>query len=156
MAVNNKRKLINQVRNGKVRVPKKHGKTSKVYAVDLHLDGVDDSDMKQKKRLGCSVCDAAFRQRRGVTIANLSTDRFSEASLHTREGVHGEPHFQSHLENIVDCQIEAQTSESYLRGALWLGRNILMVIQDLSVDLDIYRSEVSVLTPHFLISKGRY
>lgn len=43
-----------------------------------------------------------------------------------------------------------EPSPAYLRGALWLGKNLLMIVEDTAVQMDLYRSrylrEVSVIT----------
>ena len=152
MVENHIRRLKNQVRDGKVGVPRKCGKR---LTSDLHLDGADGHAMKHKRRFGCSVCDAELHKQRRASIASASNVDLSELSLRTSDCVHSETHCQIHGVNIEDGEVEAQPSESYLRGALWLGRNILLVIQDLSVDLDLYRSEVNVTVPRSLFPHCR-
>ena len=142
MTENRIRRLNNQVQDGRDKV---RGKTPTAYTVDLYLEGADNREMKQKKRLGCSVCDAASLRQTRSSIENNSVSESIETSTRSQRSAHHRSHSQSHPESFMDEEVEAEPSESYLRGALWLGRNILMVIQDLAADLDVYRSEVNAI-----------
>jgi hypothetical protein len=138
--IENRRRLNKQVQDGPDKV---RGNTPTAYTVDLFLDGSDNRKMNQKKRLGCSVCDAAFLRQQRSSIENHSISESIETSTRSQRSAHHRSRSQSHPESFVDEEVDAEPSESYLRGALWLGRNILMVIQDLAADLDDFRSEVN-------------
>jgi hypothetical protein len=140
MTENRIRRLNNQVQDGR---DKLQGKASTAYTLDLYLEGADNRKMNQKKRLGCSVCDAASLKQKRSSIENHSISESVETSTRSQRSAHHRSPSQSHPESFVDVEVDAEPSESYLRGALWLGRNILMVIQDLAADLDDYRSEVN-------------
>ena len=150
MTENRIRRLTNQVQDGRDKV---RGTTPTAYTVDIHLERADNLGMRQKKRLGCSVCDAASLKQKRSSIESHHVSESIETSNRSPRNAHHRPHSQSHLESIADGEVDAEPSESFLRGALWLGRNILMVIQDLAADLDDYRSEVnatlSILTLNY-------
>lgn len=111
------------------------------------------------KRFGCTVCDAVFRNKNvnknshsGFPI-KAAMEKLLNASLNSsdttcrhcesfdmerqserrrRSGSEDRSHYISSTERT------AHPSEPYLRGALWLGRNISMVIQQLAESLDTY------------------
>ena len=129
------------------------------------------------KRFGCTVCDAALRNKSshsGSTVKaakekllNASLNSSDTACRHSqsfeaesksekrrrrRSAREDENNYMSSTERT------AHPSEPYLRGALWLGRNISMVIQQLAESLDAYWSKFlsKVLFNHHSCSAVQY
>jgi hypothetical protein len=131
------------------------GRARRQFETSRHevFEEIDDSDNSPRKRMGCSVCDAVLRKRGGGPISHVAKEKLLEASLQSLETLGRQS--RSNSENrggYLDIEDDVHPSEPYLRGALWLGRNIAMVLEQLAESLDSYRSkilsEVSVCAEH--------
>ena len=73
----------------------------------------------------------AYRQRERVRQQERNSHRSPSLSPYgDKEGIG----------NDIRDKVDRHPSELYLRGALWLGRNFTMVIEDLAEALDFFRS----------------
>ena len=163
IAENHIRRLKNQVREGRDKVL-----ISKPRSIQMEANKggyfSDFSEIKQKKNRSISVRRSsedifvgdsnhsletmgAYRQRERVRQRERNSHRSpSPSPYRDKEGIG----------NGIRDEVDGHPSELYLRGALWLGRNIMMVIEDLAEALDFFRSrflsEVEMLKViHFII-----
>ena len=121
------------------------GRARRQFETSRHeiFEEMDDSDSSPRKRMGCSVCDAVLRKRGGGTISHVAKEKLLEASLQSLETLGRQSRSNSETRGeYFGIDDDIHPSEPYLRGALWLGRNISMVLEQLAESLDSYRSKI--------------
>jgi hypothetical protein len=103
-----------------------------------------------------------LKKKGGGSVVTVSKEKLLEASLLSLETL-GRRHtlrdsFGQDSEN--ETGSTAHPSESYLRGALWLGRNVSTLIEELAEGLDYFRSkfmkEVAAAVSDLDLSRSRH
>ena len=108
-----------------------------------HFDEYDDFesfDPQVKSLTGWRLCEHVLKKKGGGSIANVTKEKLLEASLLSLETM-GRQRFAMTTELPPEEDSVTHPSEAYLRGALWLGRNLTMVIEELAEGLDFFRSK---------------
>ena len=106
--------------------------------------GLGNNESKSQSQPG----DHDYVMRR--SIDEVSAEKLLEASLISLETI-GRQRATSHKNTLRDSIDSAGGSEygnfpteSYLKGALWIGRNLTLVIEELADSLDIFRNKYLV------------
>ena len=149
IAENHIRRLKNQVREGRDKVliskPKKtHMESSpggyySDFSEIIHKKKRSSSVRRSSEEIVFSDLNPSletmgeYRQRERVRQKERSRRRSSSLSPYRNKEGNGNGHG-------IGDEVGEHPSDLYLRGALWLGRNFTMVIEDLAEALDFFRS----------------
>jgi len=137
------------IRRLKSQVQSEHNKQLKgrskktLEASDNYFDDYDDNDsINETHTVRGRLCEQTLSKKGGGSVVTVSKAKLLEASLLSletlgRQRYTGAPDGDSGFPQGSN----AHPSEAYLRGALWLGRNLAMVIEELAEGLDYFRSK---------------
>jgi hypothetical protein len=134
-----------------------------------HFDEYDDTDTAMVLHPPHRYCEEVAARKKGGNVIDISKEKLLEASLMSLEAMARQKQMGSAagtgtmdermsysltggLVNargtlLVDDDAQKLTpppTEPYLRGAMWLGRNLIMIIEELADLLDAYRSKYIV------------
>ena len=147
IAENHIRRLKNQVREGRDKVL-----ISKPRSIQMEANKggyfSDFSEIKQKKNRSIPVrrsSEDIFVGDSNLSLETMGAYRQRERVRQQERNSHRSPSLSPYgdkegIGNDIRDEVDRHPSELYLRGALWLGRNITMVIEDLAEALDFFRS----------------
>ena len=147
IAENHIRRLKNQVREGRDKVL-----ISKPRSIQMEANKggyfSDFSEIKQKKNRSIPVrrsSEDIFVGDSNLSLETMGAYRQRERVRQQERNSHRSPSLSPYgdkegIGNDIRDKVDRHPSELYLRGALWLGRNITMVIEDLAEALDFFRS----------------
>ena len=158
----NIRRLKNQVREE--RDKSFPGKSKKKYRAVPPGNYANNNDYDNYTDDNVDYSGSKVRMRRSYSASRLSEENFMEASDYSLETMEAHRMRERDRSRLRDRQSYSSTStspyrdrhgkgqgqvnesnnypsEQYLRGALWLGRNLNMVIEELAEALDFFRSK---------------
>lgn len=135
------KRLKNQVKEE--RSKHLHGKPKR-NELDLSFEADDDmGDLPPHERRICMQHGPNYnRKQKGGNLQSVSTEKLLEASLISLETI-GRQKFMNKNEIKDNGNMEEgfEPSDEYLRGALWLGQNITIVVEELADAMDYFASK---------------
>ena len=121
-----------------------HGKPKK-YELDLSFQADDDlGDLPPHERRICMQHGPNYnKKKRGGNLEAVSAEKLLEASLISLETIGRQKLMSKDKNDTKDIDIEEgyEPSDEYLRGALWLGQNITIVVEELADAMDYFASK---------------
>jgi hypothetical protein len=162
------RRLRSQV-NGE-RTKHLSGKARSSLDMGRRMGSFEHEDQEEIQSLGGErrLCKVASRAKRSATatVELVSTEKLLEASLHSLESMGRQMNVASvnstnmgmgygdetldasmqspgrtHMSMSGSSAPQSYPNDSYLRGAMWLGRNLTIVSEELAEEMDIFRSK---------------
>lgn len=135
------KRLKNQVKEE--RSKHLHGKAKK-FDIDLSFQADDDmGDLPPHERRICMQHGPHYSKKKGGNLEAVSAEKLLEASLISLETIGRQKLMNKDKNENKEINMEDgyEPSDEYLRGALWLGQNITIVVEELADAMDYFASK---------------